>query len=185
MPQATGQSGQSQISLYRPITGQFILINLRRYTNPADQINWDRIGRKISVVPVPASLRCLCCLDSVNRIVLINTVVIGVLLYIKQPHDIPQIYSSKTSKAKTKAQEKRPLWIRYTASWAISYWFSLSSAKTPEFLAAKCGTICSKLRTVILKKLPHPRHLCICFLLQNYKWQTVTLRLSLRNMFSK
>jgi len=85
--------------------------------------------------------------------VLINTVVIGVLLlYIKQPYGIPQVYSSMASKAKTKAQEKRPLWIRYTASWAISLWFPLSSAKTPEILAAKCGTICSKLCTVILQK---------------------------------
>jgi len=42
VPQATGQSGQSQISLYRPITGQFILINLRRYTNPAGKIHGNR-----------------------------------------------------------------------------------------------------------------------------------------------
>jgi hypothetical protein len=84
--------------------------------------------------------------------VLINTAVIGVLLlYIKQPHGIPQIYSSMASKAKTKAQEKTPLWIRYTASWPISWWFPLSSTKKPEILVAKCGTICSTLYTIILK----------------------------------
>jgi len=56
------------------------------------------------------------------------------------------------SKARTKAQEKRPLWIRYTALWAISKWFPLSSGKTPEILASKAGTICSKLCSVILQK---------------------------------
>ena len=48
-----------------------------------------RVVCKIIVIPVPASLISLCCLDGVNRIVLINTVVIGVLLYIKQPYGIP------------------------------------------------------------------------------------------------
>jgi len=39
VPQATGQSGQSQVSLFRPITGQDILTNHRRYT-----IKGDRMG---------------------------------------------------------------------------------------------------------------------------------------------
>jgi len=43
VPQATGQSGQSQVSFFRPITGQFILTNHRRYINPADQIKGDRM----------------------------------------------------------------------------------------------------------------------------------------------
>jgi len=84
-----------------------------------------------------------------------------------------------TSKASTKGQDKRPLWITYTACWAMSYCVPLWSAKTPEIQAAKCGTICSKFCSVILEEWPHPRHLCMSFLLQVYdKWQTVTLRLS-------
>jgi len=46
---------------------------------------------------------------------------------------------------------RRPLRIWYSGSWASSYWFPLSSpgastsAKTPENLVAKIGTICQSL----------------------------------------
>jgi len=56
----------------------------------------------------------------------------------------------------------------------------------PEILAAKGRTICRKVWSEILQKWPLPSHLHECLLPQIYdKWLTVTLRLSVRNMFSK
>jgi len=62
------------------------------------------------------------------------------------------------SKESTKAQDRRPIWIWYTASCAISLWFPPSSpgastpAKTPEILAAKFGIIGREFCSVMLQK---------------------------------
>ena len=85
---------------------------------------------KIIVIPVPASLRSLRCLDGVNGIVLINTVVTGVLLlYIKQPYGITQ--TKHVQSAVLTERDLPPLrWVRTARRTSCSFQACVNGCKS-------------------------------------------------------
>jgi len=68
VPHDTVQYGHSQVSLFRPITGQFILTNNKRYTNPADQIKGDGMDLQSQDPALPSSYRPISLLDLIGKL---------------------------------------------------------------------------------------------------------------------
>jgi len=67
-------SGQSQVSLLWPITGQFISTNHRQYTDPTDHIKGDYIGQKSQV----CSSTCFTPWTVYHQVTETKTILVGV-----------------------------------------------------------------------------------------------------------
>ena len=141
----------------RPITSQFISTNHRSVYSDQSQtihqpsgpntmitmilqapaVSLTAWASKVIVIPVPASLRFLRCLDGVNGIVLINTVVTRVLLlYIKQPYGIPQ--TKHVQSAVLTERVLPPLrWVRTAGRTSCSFQACVNGCKS-EIGRASC-----------------------------------------------